>query len=260
MDIVKKHGIGNDVELTELIFLQTKELLEAVSFNLDQGQRDEILGIAFDCIYKLGAIRYHHDRFLEEWGRRFDDVNKQENQAVIIEESILAYELEAYVFQIKSCLDALVKILRPIISQEIPTYKNYGDDIVKMLKNNLPDVLKLRSSRLIELISYHKDRWIKRIIDIRDELYHYIHHTHGLQNFFFLKTDKPGSLKAPHIDNRTDARLLVETSRKNICIFVIDFIAFSLYICLPPSFEIHKNRQHEIERWFLSLNVITGPQ
>jgi len=254
MKIIKKHNIANDNNLAEIIYMQTKELLEGTSLSLDQRKRNDILDISFDCVYKLGAIKYHYDKFLQEWSRRFDEINKQKNQEIITEESILAYELEAYIFQLKSCLDALVKILKPITGQAKPTYSNYGDDVVSLLRNNITDSLKPRTDKLIELITYHKERWIKDIIDIRDKLSHNIHNSHGLRNFFFLKTQKPGSLKAPAVFGRADARLLVEISWKNIRIFVIDFIALSLYISLPPCFEIYKDKSKPFEKWNLSLN------
>lgn len=253
MNIIKKHGIANDINLSEKIYMQTKELLEAASLSLDQGKRNDILDISFDCVYKLGAIKYHHDKFLQEWNKRFDEVDKQETQNITYEESILAYELEAYVFQIKSCLDALVKILRPITGQEKPTYSNYGDDVVSLLRNNLTDSFKPRANKLIDLISYHKERWIENIVDIRDKLSHYIHKTHGLQYFFFSKTEKPGSLKAPTIFGKIDALHLVDISWNNIRIFVVDFVAFAIYIYLPPCFEIYKKNSNTIERWDLSL-------
>lgn len=252
--IIGQHGIPAELELERMIYQQTSDLVESTSFHLNNNDRARIFSVTMACIYKLGVIKYHHDRFMTEWKKRFEEVIRQKDQDSIVEESTLAYELEAFVFQIKSSLDAVVKVLKPITGEELVSYGEYGDKVVKLLKNNLSDDLKPRADKLKELVENHK-QWIQYITNLRDMLIHHTHKCRGLRNFFFEKTGEPKSAKAPRIFDGGDAQILMHNAWWNIRLFIVDFLALSMYICMPAAITLSKNAEPgKIDRWYMSLH------
>ena len=234
--IIKKHGIPGDYELQKLLYLQVKYLLDlALPSNILSAERkSKVFNIMFTTIYKLGAIKYHRDRFVKEWKRRIRNIKK--DAEVIQEESVLAYEFEAYMFQIKSCLDTLVKILDPLVNIRLSTYGNVGDRVIKALSNNLSDQYKLRADYLKHLIQ-ENSKWLKLLIEIRDKLYHYSQEDKSMQHFFFsVQTTRDGGKRiiSPRVFGKYDAIGMVTFSWQRIFVFARDFLAFSIYIVLPP--------------------------
>src|SRR4030042_3129553 len=146
-EIIQKHQIPGEPELTRILYQQTIDLTKAIFPTISDLIKIKIMDVTFLVIYKLGAIKYHHDSFLKEWGERFDKVSQQEGE-IIVEETTLAYELEGFIFQIKSCLDAVVKILDPMAGITLNTYGDYGDSGIKALNNNLKNKQKPREERL----------------------------------------------------------------------------------------------------------------
>jgi hypothetical protein len=81
------------------------------------------------------------------------------------------YEIESFLFQIKSTLDVLAQIIGMTFSlQGIGTYSNDGDIIIKKLKEDKN--INQSALELSEIILHHKT-WVADIIDMRDEVTHF---------------------------------------------------------------------------------------
>src|SRR5690606_14944167 len=83
-----------------------------------------------------------------------------------------------FLFQIKSSLDILVKLLRVVAPPGIistQTYAKEGDAIVKGLSQlkKKAGIVESRVDRLIALVESEKMAWLKTVVEWRDELSHY---------------------------------------------------------------------------------------
>ena len=131
-------------------------------------------------------LRYHQKRFTQLQEQRVkeiaDDADTLEavKRGVIICEKEMLFEFEAFFFQIKSCLDMLVKLFVPIFGSKQATISTYGDKGEKLIthlqqlkKNKKLNLPQGRVDWLIELVQQVKDPWLKPLIALRDTISHY---------------------------------------------------------------------------------------
>jgi hypothetical protein len=130
-----------------------------------------------DVDHKLHAVKYH----LNNYERAESDKIKEFSNnymppagvQMVIEEPRLIYEVEAFLFQAKSCLDVLSGVLKPAFGFPYCSFGDKGDDIIKQLKNNCPAALATYAEKIIQLIQDAQDAWIVELIDMRDKVTHY---------------------------------------------------------------------------------------
>ena len=126
--------------------------------------------------HKLYGIKYHIDnfRFQEDAEiQRFSTDHKGSDHDAIMRDPKLIYEIEAFTFQVKSCLDILAQIIG--ITYSLPgvtTYSDSGNKIVKSLNQNSPKEFKGQATKLASIISSHR-QWADDLIDMRDQVTHY---------------------------------------------------------------------------------------
>jgi hypothetical protein len=126
--------------------------------------------------HKLSAIRYHSDNFKKEeddWIERYKtSIVGGESCNVVEDNPKIIYEVEAFLFQVKSCLDVLNQLIR--IAFKLPygrTYRNGGEILIQNLKDNCPKDLQSKRESIISVIESNK-RWILHTVEMRDEVTH----------------------------------------------------------------------------------------
>lgn len=126
--------------------------------------------------HKLSAIKFHSDNFKKEEDdkiRQFMSSYHGVNFHYVIDNPKLIYELEAFLFQTKSCLDVLAQTIGLVFKLgRVNTYKNNGDELITQLKNNCPKYLKEHAPKLIKIIE-RNTKWVSDTVDMRDEITHY---------------------------------------------------------------------------------------
>ncbi len=135
---------------------------------------------------KLSALRYHSKRFQQLQEQRKQEIERDERliaivrQGMVMSEKEMIFEFEAFMFQIKSTLDMLVKLFVPIFGSkhaDLSTYGKAGQKIITHLRQlKLDKKKKLAHGRvdlLIELIQQAIDPWLKPLIALRDTISHY---------------------------------------------------------------------------------------
>ena len=242
-----------DQEIGARIYLQACNLF--VGGLLLKEQKDRFFTHAFAVMHKLSATKYHLENYrrieaeqLEEAKRHFSKDASRTREAFE-----LIFELEAFLFQVKSSLDMLVKLLRPILGQHVVkthTYGNKGEDLIKGLRQyrkkggvNLEAV-----DRLIDLAESHKDGWLQRTVELRDELIH----IEGLRNYQYRPMKlNDGSIVAqkPRFKN-FDTLKTLEIIYQNNLIFHQDFMAFSLALLVPPGIVLGPETESEVASGF----------
>lgn len=130
----------------------------------------------FRLKHKMRGIRYHLEKFVEHEEMKIkefsSDYSGTDHDAITFDPK-LVYELESFLFQIKSCFDVITQIIS--ISYRLPqinTFSKDGETITKTLKQNTPQPLKPKSIELVNIINKNKN-WMSDVIDMRDEVTHY---------------------------------------------------------------------------------------
>jgi hypothetical protein len=156
----------------------TKSVSSSINaLNLSPSVKQDLVKRTHDVDHKLYAVKYH----LNNYEQAENDKIKQfsENYTppagvqVVIEEPRLIYEVEAFLFQTKSCLDVLSWVLKPVFGFSYCRFGDKGDDIIKLLQNNCPSTLDTYAQNIIKLIEDAQDAWLVELIDMRDKVTHY---------------------------------------------------------------------------------------
>lgn len=157
--------------------------------NLTPETVDKVIKVAIDIGVKLSALRYRSKRFRQIQEQKEQKIEADEKikgiikQGLVISEKEVIFEFEAYLFQLKSSLDMLVKLFVPIFGSkqaEISTYGNAGEKVITLLrqlkKNGKKKISHSRIDLLIDLIKQARDPWLKPLIALRDTVSHYSSH------------------------------------------------------------------------------------
>ena len=183
--------------------------LQSCNLDIDAILTSEEKGTFYDCLFammhKISATKYHLKNYIKIEKQLFAQARNQfkKNPNQTREAFELIFELEGFLFQIKSSLDMLVKLLIPILGNNVvrtQTYGRKGESLIKGLDQlkNKRGVNVTAIDDLIQLIQQDKDCWLARIVDIRDKL----NHVQGLRNYLFAPIRLPNgeiAVKKPKI-------------------------------------------------------------
>lgn len=135
---------------------------------------------------KLSALRYHVKRFEELQNQRKAEIEADERMKAIVKQGLLVaekemiFEFEAFMFQVKSTLDMLVKLFIPVFGEkktDVSTYGKNGEKVITHLeqlkRNKKKRLAPGRVDLLIQLIREAKDPWVKPLIAMRDTVSHH---------------------------------------------------------------------------------------
>lgn len=150
---------------------------------------------------------------------------------MVAEDPKLVYEIEAFLFQTKSCLDILSWVLKPTFGFPYCSFGEKGDDIIKPLRNNCPATYSTIAERLIKLIEDAQDAWIVELIDMRDTITHYS----KLEGFtcFIEDPHLGGTTASIHYPTMPNTRRALDYCRdvwKKLLSFCEDFLKLSLEV------------------------------
>ena len=242
----------DDDEIGGRVYLQLCNLFPEAFLS---DQKDKFFNHAFSVMHKLTGIKYHRDNYkriekiqFEEAKRKFKKKPDETREAFE-----LIFELEAFLYQVKSSLDMLVKLLVPILGSgmvKTTTYSNKGDDLIKGLTQykNKKDVYVEMVDNLINLVQDHKKAWLEKTVKLRDEL----NHIEGLRNYRFEPLKLPNgelTVRKPRFKN-FDTLEMMNLIYSNNLVFHQDFMVLSLALRAGPAFLLLPMDSKEAERRF----------
>jgi len=127
--------------------------------------------------HKLHAVKYHLNNYERAERDKIEEYRKNYKPPTgvqqIIEEPRLIYEVEAFLFQVKSCLDVLSWVLKPVFGFAYCSFGDKGDDAINRLKNNCPATLTPYANNIVNLIEEAQHAWIVELISMRDQITHH---------------------------------------------------------------------------------------
>lgn len=233
--------VHTDPELNTRIYAQLCHLKPEVF--MEEDDKNLFLTHVLQVMHKLHATKYHlknYKRIENEQSQQCTKLfAKQPNERR--EALELIFEIEALLYQVKSSLDMLVKLMIPILAPHkvtTETYEKKGDSLVKGLEayKHRKDSNKEAADALIGLIKQDKDDWIERVVGMRDEL----NHRRGLRDFQFEPIRLPsGKLIAqkPRFKGMDTLQFLESVYQCNLE-YQQDFMCYALSIKAPAAFKL----------------------
>ena len=148
------------------------------------GQRMKELGLtdshmaslSADARHKLRGVRYHLDNYRrreDELLQKFKLKHHAPAGATMVEDDAsLIFEMEAFLFQAKSSLDMLMRLLRGLGFASIGhSFGDKGDDVLKAL-DNLPRSCEEQKAAMKRLVTEAQAAWMRDMIATRDNVAH----------------------------------------------------------------------------------------
>lgn len=236
-------------EINARIYLQAQHLSPTLNFG--QEKEYSIIAQTLDVTLKLQAMVYHIEnyknmdkQYLDEAVNNFKDFPSTINNCCS-----LIYELEAFLFQLKSALDMAIKVIGELLPNYFKsnTFGNKGEHFIK----NLENYKKVRTDRLeliesiIEMVKDDQKKWLKQSVELRNTISHY-----KSIRFFAYKISRENEqiiVEKPKILDR-DPQSFMESTFRNCMEFIQDIISFSIILFLPPPFVL--SQPNVPDSWF----------
>jgi hypothetical protein len=183
--------------------------------------------------HKLHAVKYHLTNYEQAESDKIEELRKNHKPPTgvqqIIEEPRLIYEVEAFLFQVKSCLDVLSQVLEPVFNFGKCLFGEKGDKVINRLKRNCPPSLTLYADNIIKLIEDAQDEWVVELINMRDQITHYS----NLEGFdCFIQDPYLGggttNIQYPTMPNKHRALEYCQDIRGRLLSFCEDFLKFAV--------------------------------
>lgn len=222
---------------------------------LQESQKNSFLTTSISLMNKLSAVRYHQNNFENREKASFKVAQKylKNNPNEERAEFPLAYEFEAFLFQVKSSLDILVKLLNATADPNIiatTTFGDKGNRIIKGLEKfkekkgtKISTVDKLQG-----LIREQQDAWLNDTIEMRD----YLNHISSFNGYRFIPKKLPNGeivVVKPLVAGRPAIELL-RIIGDNLCMFCQDFFVLSIDLIIPTYFALsNANQKHMYENF-----------
>lgn len=228
-----------DFEINGRFYYQAREIL-GPNFDIflnEPSQRQRFMDVMLDTMVKCDAIQYHKDQFS---GVRQAFIAHIELGGDITETGHeLLFELEAFLFQMKSALDIGVKLLGVLIPQRFPTFtfSGKGDKLIRALEQFGHD--KTAKSELVtgmvKMLQDDREAWLEQAITLRDTISHF----KTFAEFRYRKVDVDGKpmCVSPQVAGRP-AQEYIDLTYKNCLEFLQDFMCLSIGLFLPPNFSV----------------------
>ena len=148
--------------------ISTSSINDAVK----QGLRERIANVD----HKLHAVKYHLNNYEQAESDKIEELTKNHKPPTgvqqIIEEPRLIYEVEAFLFQVKSCLDVLSLVAKSVFGLTYRGFDDKGDVVIKQLNDKCPTTLAPYANNIVKLIEDAQDAWIVELISMRNQITH----------------------------------------------------------------------------------------
>jgi len=178
------------------------------------------------CQHKLYAVRYHLDNFVSEERSQVQKFKKDytppSGVQINIENLVLVYEMESFLFQVKSSLDVLaVGLLNKLLGLKLGSF---GTEMVSdALKENENKIGTQKVNKLKSIIETNKD-WIEELNEMRVQITHYS----DLEGFLcFLEVPFTGeecTIYYPSMPDGTRATQYMDSIWKKLLSFYKSFL------------------------------------
>ena len=192
------------------------------------------------CQHKLYAVRYHIDNFVSEERSQVqkfkEDYAPPSGVQMHIGNPVLIYEMESFLFQVKSSLDILtVGLLNKLFGLQLGSFGT--EMVINALKKNENKIGRQKVNKLKSIIEKNKD-WIEELNEMRVQVTHYS----DLEGFLcFLampfKGEEECTIYYPSMPDGTRAKKYMDSIWKKLLSFYKSF----LIVATSPIDEFYRS-------------------
>lgn len=230
-----------DEEIRGHVYAQAMEFSQFLDRLRDANKKDKFLLVVFDVMTKLQALKYHLSNYEALERKHVEHIKAEYTSNPDMTESAydLLFELEAFLFQLKSTLDIAVKILGIMLPNRFKTHTfgNKGEDLIKGLNNYLNDGSARENTvnNLVAMLKEDKDSWLEQTINLRDTISHY--KTFSKYKYSVKKLGGKMEVSKPLVSG-LEVHEYMQIAYKNCLDFIRDFMSLSVELILPPVFQL----------------------
>ena len=232
-------NMPDDLEISGRFFWQAKELLGSnfAVFLKDERQREHFTNVLMDTMLKCHAMKYHKEAY-ETIERDYIEFVRTGVDGWY-RSHIMLFELEAFLFQVKSSLDIGVKVLDLLFPKRFKTstFEKKGSSLICGLKQYKKDSSAKGElvDKLIRLLQDDREAWLEQAITLRDTLSHF--RTFAEFNYQCVRADGRESVVIPKVAGMEPVEYMALTYQ-NCIEFLQDFICIAVGLFLPPTFSV----------------------
>jgi hypothetical protein len=218
---------------------------ELIGFtDLNEQEQEHLFIILLLFAKKMVAVWQHKTKYgvLEDSqvARVYQAVTKRDRVVRLEHAQDLFLEFDEFLTQVKSSLDYLVKVPRPILGSawSLQSFGDKGKRVIRVLKNCVANERKGTVKSLIYFIRSNQS-WLEPVIEARDRINHMIGNSIlGLDNFI-VRENKPTDssileIRRPLWSNDQTIHDFMETVWENLLRFCENFIAGSISLRFRP--------------------------
>ena len=126
--------------------------------------------------HKLNALQFHSTIFKNQEKvieKKLKNGVVGTSYNIVIDEPVLIYTTESFLFQSKSCLDVIAQLIANIFKLTgVSTYEDKGKGLIDKIGKNPLKNYPIQCKDMKSLIQ-ENTYWIKYLVDMRDEVTHY---------------------------------------------------------------------------------------
>lgn len=211
--------------------------------DLSEDEFGEFVTILMSVGRKLAFTWIHKERYLSVQERLRDGLIKESksNDGVHLEVSEeLFQEFDEFMVQLKSTLDHVVKIGRPILGANrwtIGTFGDKGRDVIKALERNGGKRIAPQVAGMRTLLFDEHAPWLETFIGLRDRLNHAIGAPVPIESFGVNRVSD-GKILVPMWSEDQELGETLEVTWANLFKFVEDFTVYFLFFRAQPDLTL----------------------
>jgi len=233
-----------DLEILGRLYYQARELLLSHGFdvfNPKTEQNNAFISKLLDVMIKISAMKYHMKNYENQEALCIGQIRSEcsVNSHISMEAYELLFELESFMFQMKSALDLSVKLIEAFFPNRFKTHTfgDRGEDLIRGLEKFKKDKnaqIEIVDS-IISMVRDDQNSWLKQAINLRDTLAHY--KTIAGYNYQAKRIGGELEIMIPTIAGQ-NALSYMQTTYSNCLEFIQDFMCLVIGMFLPKGLAV----------------------
>ena len=210
--------------------------------DLDENEKTDLFRLLVLISRKSVSVWRHYQAYIKAEDELIKSAKKKKHVDVLSQD--LFIEFDEFLVQTKSTLDYLVKVPRIIFGEKawsLRTFGNKGDDVIKMLENNIPDRFKKNAKGVAVILKGHQD-WLRSIVEARDRINHYIDGGIDIE-FFAVVRDDNGKIHVPRFASDQTVREALKASWEYLFQLCEDFLGLVIAFRTKKGFAFFHGRR-----------------
>ena len=233
-----------DLEILGRLYYQARELLLSDGFdvfNPKTEQKNAFISKLLDVMIKISAMKYHMKNYENHEALCIEQIRSEcsVNSHISMEAYELLFELESFMFQMKSALDLSVKLIGAFFPNRFKTHTfgDRGEDLIRGLEKFRKDKnaqIEIVDS-IISMVRDDQNSWLKQAINLRDTLAHY--KTIAGYNYQAKRIGGELEIMIPTIAGQ-NVLSYMQTTYSNCLEFIQDFMCLVIGMFLPKGLAV----------------------